>query len=122
MTELSIYWENSPDEFSLKNNNQDFPLWRTGTSTVPSFSKKYTSLTEATANKEEDSEENSGSGAKEEEIESDESGESEESGESGESADWEESGESGESGDYEESGESGDSEISKRDEIPKDQG
>ena len=47
------------------------------------------------------------------------------SGESEESADW---GESGESGDYEESGESGDyqesgdSAISKRDEIPKEQG
>ena len=55
-------------------------------------------------------------------VESEESGSSEESGESEESGDWEESGESGESGDYEDSEESGDSNISKRDEIPKEQG
>lgn len=84
---------------------------------APEFQKYF--FTEATADKEEDSEENSGSGAKEEVVESDESGESGESEESGESADWEES---GESGDFEESGESGDSEISKRDEIPKEKG
>ena len=55
-------------------------------------------------------------------VESEESGSSEESGESEDSGDWEESGESGESGDYEDSEESGDSNISKRDEIPKEQG
>ena len=55
-------------------------------------------------------------------VESEESGSSEESGESEESGDWDESGESGESGDYEDSEESGDSNISKRDEIPEEQG
>lgn len=80
------------------------------------FSFKETAITKI-----EDSEENSGSGTTEA-VESEESGSSEESGESEESGNWEESGESGESGDYEDSEESGDSNISKRDEIPKEQG
>lgn len=76
-------------------------------------------FTQAATTKVEDSEGNSGSGTT---VESEESGSSEESGESEESGDWEESGESGESGDNEDSEESGDSNISKRDEIPKEQG
>lgn len=79
------------------------------------------SFKETATTKVEDSEENSGSGTTEA-VESEESGSSEESGESEEPGDWEESGESGESGDYEDSEESGDSSISKRDEIPKEQG
>ena len=85
------------------------------------FAKNYFFFTEAATTKVEDSEGNSGSRTTEV-VESEESGSSEESGESEESGDWEESGESGESGDYEDSEESGDSNISKRDEIPKEQG
>ena len=95
--------------------------WKRATWLVWLVCQKLFLFAEAATTKVEDSEGNSGSGTTEV-VESEESGSSEESGESDESGDWEESGESGESGDYEDSEESGDSNISKRDEIPKEQG